>query len=90
MSAITHHHHDSIEANMRSDYKPSTISDLRKEALRLHNRLMELQQEYAETIICYINDIRHDRLISDIRREVDDINDKLDLLLAEYMDRRRI
>ncbi|HRI58357.1 MAG TPA: hypothetical protein PK228_01495 [Saprospiraceae bacterium] len=90
MSATKHTHHDRIEAAQRSDYNPRTIDDLRAEALRLHKRLMELQTEYAETIICYINDLRHNRLISDIRREVDEINDKLDLLLAEYMDRRRI
>jgi len=90
MSATKAHHHDTIEAATRPAYNPRTIDDIRAEALRLHKRLMELQAEYAETIICYINDLRHTRLISDIRREVEEINEKLDLLLSEYMDRRRI
>lgn len=90
MSATKAQHHDTIEAARRSDYNPRKIQDLRAEARRIQERLMALYTESLDTIDRYLYGLPITRLDSDIRKEVADLNEQLDLIISEFNDRRRI
>jgi len=96
MSATTHHHHDAIEAGLRTDYNPRTIFDLTVEAKSIREEIFYLQRLWYDATTRRIfghYPFRYpdgrERLACDIQREIEDAQAKLDILCSE-LDRRRI
>lgn len=96
MSATSHHHHDRIEAAQRSDYNPRTIFDLSEAAKSLREEIAYLQRLWYDATTRRIfghYPFRYpdgrERLASDIQREIEAAQERLDLLCSE-LDRRRI
>lgn len=69
---------------------PRQIDNLRAEALDIVNKLRVLQEEQLDTISRYLRSLPTRRLASDVRKEIEALEERLDLIIAEYIDRRRI
>lgn len=68
---------------------PHKITSLRTEALRIIRSIRDLQEEQHDIISRTLHDLPGPRLRSDVRRQIADLEEQLDLLLSEY-ERRRI
>jgi len=74
-----------------TQYQPArTIEDLRTRALEITAKIRELQEEQLDTISRYLRGLPTRRLASDARTQIRELEEQLDLLVAEYIDRRRI
>jgi len=69
---------------------PRKIDNLRAEALLIVAQIRLLQEEQLDTITRYFRGLPTRRLASDVRKEIANLEEKLDLIIAEYIDRRRI
>lgn len=69
---------------------PRKIDDLRHEALRIRKCISDLEAEWHDAIIRHMRKERLRRTPTAIRREINDLDERLTLIVAEYLDRRRI
>lgn len=84
MSATTHHHHRTIEANMRTDYNPRQIENLETHIANIikiieekTNRLIETHRRRAR-----LQPVNPPAWM--IRRELEELHVQLDLAISEY------
>jgi len=96
MSATTNHYHDTIETNLRPDFNPQKIADLRAEAKKIRDEIEQLQRLWYEAVPRRIHGLKPYkypsgklRLSEDIQREITEQNERLFLIISE-LDRRRI
>ena len=67
---------------------PRKIDDLVAAARRIISRISELQEEELATVTMYPYNLPTRRLVSDVRKEISDLHEQLDLILSEYTHRR--
>lgn len=96
MSATKAHHHDRIEAALRTGYNPQKIADLRAEAKKIRDEIEQLQRLWYDAVTRRIHGLKPYkyesgklRLSEDILAEITEKNEML-LLIVSELDRRRI
>lgn len=90
MSATKAHHHDRIEAASRTDFDPRKIVDLRQAAVEIVESIRLLQETQLDTYTRYLYGIDTNVPACDYNDHIATLKDRLDLIVAEYLDRRRI
>lgn len=96
MSTTKAHHHIPPETRLRADFNPQSIPDLVIAAKGLREEIFYLQRLWYDATTRRIfghYPFRYpdgrERLASDIQREIEDAQTKLDLIISD-LDRRRI
>lgn len=72
------------------DIQPTKIENLKREALEIRKEILSLQNQWYDAVTRRIFELYVPRPACDIAREIEALQEKLDFVIAEYLDRRRI
>lgn len=89
MSATAQNHTDlqalsKLAGDLRKD------DNLRRRAIQIRDEICRLQLEWYEAVTQQLHRLNSSKSPSTIRRKIEELEEQLDLVLAEYRDFRRI